>query len=115
MKTIKSITESGREIQIVIAEDPSPAKVGGGAVAGGTAVDVVQRLEEVGATIADVCTTLQGRIMTVLGKSKPSELTLEFSLTLAGETGLPLITKASAEGTFQVSAKWDFTKEASHV
>ena len=118
MKTIKVETASGRIVHFEIADSVAVGvtRKGGGQVAGGGKVkETVKKLQEVGEAIADVCNTVQDQIQAALVKSKPSELTLEFSVTLAGETGIPLVTKGSAEGTFQVTATWDFSKEVKNV
>lgn len=111
MKAIPVRTEAGRQIYIEVEEAFTPVAARGGTVAGKSkATELVGRLQDVGDAIADVCRTLQVRIEQALGASKPSELTLEFGVKLAGEAGLPLVTKGSVEGTFQVSAKWSFSE-----
>ena len=120
MKAIEVQTPSGETMYIQVAELPitkSFAKRGGG-IAG--ADDVVARtfdqIKKVGQAIAEVCDEIQAEIEAKLKKAKPTELTLEFSITLAGEAGVPFVTKGTAEGTFQVNVKWDFSKkEAAHV
>ena len=117
MNAIKVTTKTGKQIYVEVA-DPVAARraARGGQIVGGRKIEeAVTQLAEVGDVIADVCRTLQERIEAALEKTKPTELALEFSVTLAGETAIPLITKASAEGTFQVSAKWVFAKEGAHV
>ena len=117
MNAIKVTTKTGKPIYLEVA-DPVPARraARGGQISGGGKIEeAVTQLAEVGDVIADVCRTLQERIEAALQKTKPTELALEFSVTLAGESAIPLITKASAEGTFQVSAKWVFAKEAANV
>ena len=118
MKTIKVETETGRIIHFEVADTvaAAPRRRGRGQIAGGGKVkETIKQLKDVGESIADVCQTIQDQIQAALQKSKPSELTLEFSITLAGETGIPLVTKGTAEGTFQVTAKWDFTKKPSEI
>ena len=119
MEAIELKTQTGQSVFIEVAEMPQTATVarsGGVAkVGGGKVAKTIAELKDVGNAIADVCNTLQGQIQDALQKSKPSELTLEFSITLAGEAGIPFVTKGTAEGTFQVTAKWDFNKEAAHV
>lgn len=58
---------------------------------------------EVKSLITTVCEGLFEAVSTI---PKPEEVIAEFGIKLAGETGLPLITKASAEGNFKVSIKW---------
>jgi NTP-dependent ternary system trypsin peptidase co-occuring protein len=111
MQALSVETDSGRKVYIEVVEAIAPIKrVGGGAVAGkDKAAELVGKLQDVGDAIADVCKTLQKRIDEALESAKPSELTLEFGVKLAGEAGIPLVTKGSVEGTFQVSAKWIFS------
>lgn len=111
MKAIKVETEAGQVVYIEVSDEitPTVGGVAGGTVAGGEkVVEKLNKFKEVGTAIADVCRTLQDQIQSALDKSKPSELTLEFGVKLAGEMGIPLVTKGSSEGTFQVTAKWDF-------
>ena len=111
MKVIEVQTESGRTVYVEVDESPEviAGQAAGGEIAGG-GDRILQDLQDVALTIADVCRTIQERTVAALEKAKPSELTLEFGIKLAGETGIPLVTKGSVEGTFQVTAKWDFTK-----
>jgi hypothetical protein len=95
-------------MEIVDAPVAMTLSKSGGVAGGGKGEAIIKQLEEVGDAIADVCNTLQGQIQKALDKSKPKELELEFSLTLAGEAGVPLVTKGTAEGTFKVTAKWEF-------
>jgi Trypsin-co-occurring domain 1 len=116
MNAITVTTKTGKAIYVEVADPVTAKALRGGEIAGGGKIaEAVTELAEVGDVIADVCRTLQERIDAALQKTKPSELALQFSITLAGETAIPLITKASAEGTFQVSAKWVFAKEADNV
>ena len=113
MKAISIDTESGGSILISVADDIDlvSAPTGGGTIADSEAASkMVRRLEDVGSTIAEVCRSMQQKIQEALGEAKPEELTLEFGVKLAGEAAIPLITSSSVEGTFQVTAKWDFTK-----
>ena len=113
MKAISIDTESGQPILISVSEniDIITAPTGGGTIADEEAASrTVRRLEDVGATIAEVCRSMQQKIQSALGEAKPEELTLEFGVKLAGEAAIPLITSSTVEGTFQVTAKWDFTK-----
>ncbi len=120
MKAIEVRTPTGTTMLIEVARMPAtvaPPKGGGGGIAG--ADDVVERtfdqVKKLGQAIAEVCDTVQTEIEATLKNAKPSELALEFSITLAGEAGIPFVTKGTAEGTFQVSVKWDFSQEAANV
>lgn len=37
---------------------------------------------------------------------KPDKVTVEFGIKLAGEGGVPMLTKASGEASFQISVEW---------
>lgn len=120
MKAIKVQTPTGETLLIEVADTPQTTnfRKGGGGVAG--AGDVVERtfdqVAKLGQAIAEVCDTVQSEIEATLRQAKPTELALDFSITLAGEAGIPFVTKGTAEGTFQVSVKWDFSKkEAANV
>jgi len=113
MKAISIPTDSGQPILISVSENIEVVSTttGGGTIADAEAASrTLRRLEDVGSTIAEVCRSMQQKIQTALGEAKPGELTLEFGVKLAGEAAIPLITSSSVEGTFQVTAKWDFTK-----
>ena len=107
-------TKDGRQIVIEtdaeapILHQPAAPALGGQAVGGEQ--KLIDRLADAGDTIADVCRTLQQQVTSALGELKPDELTLTFGITLAGELGIPLVSKGSAEGTFEVEAKWTFKK-----
>lgn len=48
------------------------------------------------------------------GFAEIEEMNLEFSLKMVGEAGLPMLTKASAEGNFKIQVKCKFPKPATH-
>jgi hypothetical protein len=118
MEAIELKTDAGHSILVEVAALP-PLAAGrkAGAVAGvqEKVEKTIKQLKDVGDAIADVCNTMEGQIRIALQKSKPKELELEFSITLAGEAGVPYVTKGTAEGTFKVTAKWDFSKENANV
>ena len=114
MKAVHMQTETGQVLLIEISEnvDVIDRTSGGGIIAHEEAMlKTLQRLADVGSTIADVCVSVQRKVRAALGDSKPAELTLEFGVKLAGEAAIPLITSSSIEGTFQVTAKWDYAKK----
>ncbi len=43
------------------------------------------------------------------GLAKVDEMNLEFNLKIAGETGIPVLTKGSTEGSFKIQVKCKFT------
>jgi len=115
-KVIEIKTSEGKMMYLEIDEDIEPVKREsiGGYIAGGgieTAVETIEDFDKIGAAIAEVCSRIQDKFLSSVGKSKPTELNLEFGVKLAGEAGVPLLTKGSVEGTFQVKAKWDFASK----
>ena len=112
MNAIQVKAPDGRHIFIETGEEITIAKpaAGGGGRTSGTAADVLDRFRDVGETIADVCKSMHTEVARALDKVRPDELTLEFGVKLAGEAGIPLLTKSSVEGTFQVTATWKWEK-----
>jgi len=41
----------------------------------------------------------------------PSKVTLEFGLQVGGETGIPLVTKGSAQANIKVAIEWQFNQD----
>jgi Trypsin-co-occurring domain 1 len=100
---------------LLIEISPQPYVVVPGAqregMAGNRAVDLADRLEEVGDKIGTVCTTLYTKALDAIQGVKPDEFEIEFGMTLAGEIGIPMVSKGSAECEFKVTAKWNLTPE----
>jgi hypothetical protein len=81
----------------------------GGEVAGPR--EIIERLTSIGDAIGRVCSTLNTQALKSLGDAKPSELEIQFALKLAGEAGVPMVAKGSAEGALQITAKWSLKDE----
>lgn len=71
-----------------------------------SARDTTADLAAVGRAIAETCGQIVGSIRSQLAQLTPDDLELTFGVKIAGEAGLPLITKASAEATIEVKATW---------
>lgn len=63
-----------------------------------------------------ISSTVQGYSQTILSsikdaseELKPSRVTLEFGLQLGGETGIPLVTKGTAQANVAVTIEWDLS------
>jgi Trypsin-co-occurring domain 1 len=116
MKAIAIPTKTQQPVYIELSEDTPPVLItvdedlagGGTASVEDKAAALITHLDQLGDTIVNVCLSLHGRIEGAWDTAKPRELTLEFGVKLAGELGVPLIAKGSAEGTFIVTAKWTF-------
>lgn len=63
-------------------------------------------LEEAGVAIAEACKRVLGKVRDNLKGNPPDELELKFGVKVAAEGGLPFVTKASGEATFEVRAVW---------
>jgi hypothetical protein len=65
---------------------------------------MVTKFQDVGRSISNVCSEVFQQVRDAI--EPPSELRLEFSVTLSGELGIPVIGKTSGEATFSVTAIW---------
>lgn len=68
--------------------------------------DNVTDLAAVGHGIAETCGQIIGSVRSQLAHLAPDDLELAFGVKIAGEAGIPLITKASGEATIEVRATW---------
>jgi Trypsin-co-occurring domain 1 len=77
--------------------------------------DIQARTERFRATMAS---TVRGYAQTVLnsvqqgitGVQNPSKVTLEFGLQTGGETGIPFVTKGTAQANVKVTIEWDLSQ-----
>lgn len=65
-----------------------------------------------------IVNTVQGYTMTVLDAVKagvsahpPDKVSLEFGLEIGGETGVPFVTKGSAQANINVTVEWNLEKD----
>lgn len=114
MKVIEVMAPDGRVVYLEVDDQAvarvNPAPPGGGVQAGTgeMGLAMVREIEKLGDVIANVCGTVRKQVTETLKAAVPAELTLEFGVTLAGEAGIPLVTKGTAEGTLKVTATWKF-------
>ncbi len=113
MKAVKLATDNGNTVWISVVEDLEPVTPAGtgGEIAGDGVRKALERMDDLADTIADVYKSIQQKIMSRLGETKPDEITIEFGVVLAGEAAVPLICSSSVEGAFKVSACWDLTQD----
>lgn len=71
-----------------------------------SARDKAADLAAVGHGIAETCGQIIGSVRGHLAQLAPDDLELTFGVKVAGEAGIPLITKASGEATIEVKATW---------
>jgi hypothetical protein len=78
--------------------------------------DIQERTERLTKTMV---TTVRGYSKMVLDSVKegvthnlkPSKVTLEFGLQAGGETGVPFVTKGTAQANVKVTIEWDLSKQ----
>ena len=64
------------------------------------------RLEDVGRTAGEICSTLYEHVSGAMHDLKPDKVVIRFGLSLTGQAGIPLITEGSAEASFRIQATW---------
>lgn len=65
--------------------------------------DIKRDLGEVKDVIVACCNNLYSAVASI---PTPQKFAVEFGIKLAGETGVPLLTKASGEANFKVTVEW---------
>ena len=81
----------------------SHSKMGGSSIADKAIAGVNQVTERVSGTIASVCRYVHGAMESA---NRPDELEIKFALKLAGEAGIPYLTKGSGEAVLEIKATW---------
>jgi hypothetical protein len=72
--------------------------------------DSTVRLQQIHDTIRDYARYALGAFRQ-LGDVEVKEVTLKFGILIKGEGGLPILAKASTEGSFNIEVKCEFPKE----
>jgi hypothetical protein len=109
---MKTIIQSNKNSRLYIEVSDSAHVIAavtrtGGAVKGGAAEDLANKIRLLGETIGQTCVELVESAQKQFIKLKPSELSLEFGVSLGGELGVPFVTKGTGEATFTVTATWN--------
>jgi hypothetical protein len=114
MKAITVAAGPQQTILIEVAEHveviAASTQTGGEAAGGLEPEKLLAKLEDIGQTIGDTCNALHAKVKKSLAGTLPKEMSIEFGVTLAGEAGVPLVTKGSVEAAFTVTATWEFEK-----
>jgi NTP-dependent ternary system trypsin peptidase co-occuring protein len=71
----------------------------------GRTEDALEKLREIGGSIAEVCQSVHEAVAAGIDATKPNEFTLEFGVKIAGE-GSAIISKVSGEAALKVTATW---------
>jgi hypothetical protein len=82
----------------VTVEEPEEGFIG--------AEDLVQKIDQITSTILQVCRSVHEKAYSKLEAAKPKDFEIEFGVTLAGEVGIPLVSKGSAEAQIKITARW---------
>jgi Trypsin-co-occurring domain 1 len=93
------------EVDDESVEQLTPAALLGGQAAG-VGEATVDRLKDAVGAIVTICRDVRERLEAGLADHAPDEFQLQFGVTLAGEAGFAVITKASAQATLTVTATW---------
>jgi hypothetical protein len=86
---------------------PQPEVVSGSTEGMAGVREMAGKLDDAAEAIVQVCLSVREKTLAGLQASHPDSLEVEFGISLAGEAGVPLVTKGTAECTFKVTAKWD--------
>ncbi len=110
---IELLVENDMGVQryrIIDTEAPIPEGVKGDRESYGPGADTTVRLQQVHDTIRAYTRYALGAFRQ-LSDVEVKEVTLKFSLSIKGEGGLPVLGKASTEGSFNIEVKCEFPKE----
>ncbi|HEY9675848.1 MAG TPA: CU044_2847 family protein [Waterburya sp.] len=78
--------------------------------------DINERTERFKSTMVTTVKGYSKIILDTVQKSmadlrSPSKVTMEFGLQAGGETGVPFVTKGTAQANVKVTIEWDFSKD----
>lgn len=65
--------------------------------------DIEQKFADVKQVIISCCNSLHDAVASI---PRPEKFAIEFGVKLAGETGVPMLTKASGEANFKITVEW---------
>jgi hypothetical protein len=82
----------------------SPGQAGDVALEKG-AQDAVEKLRDIGESIAEACGSINDAVRDRLRDAKPDEFTLEFGVKVGAEGGA-IISKVTGEAALKVTATW---------
>jgi Trypsin-co-occurring domain 1 len=91
---------------VVVVTPPAAPKPMEDGQTEGRAEDIANRMVAISQLIGDTCSSMVEHVRRATSAVKAEEWTLEFSIKLAGEAAVPMISKISAEGAIKVSAKF---------
>jgi hypothetical protein len=102
--------EMGVQRYTIVDTDAPTEVVEGDRESYGTGDGATVRLQQIHSTIRAYTLYALGAFRH-LGGAEVKEVTLKFGLVIKGEGGLPILAKASTEGSFNIEVKCEFPKE----
>ena len=93
-----AVQRDGGTFYLEVEDDKTLEIVGSDADMEGTAGvgEIIERLDRVATTIVEVCSSLHQKAYAAMGDLRPDSFEVEFGVKLAGEAGVPLVTKGDA-------------------
>ena len=112
MKLTKIVAADGSEIYIQCDEMDA---VSDELQAVGYVEDIVERTERfkelMESTVRGYSDTVLSAVKTGMKEHPPDKVALQFGLQLGGETGVPFVTKGSAQANVSVTVEWTVKNE----
>lgn len=109
MQVMKATSDGGPAVLIEVDEATvttiGAARPALGAELEGRAEDAIEKLGEIGDSIAAVCESIHEAVAARMAKTAPDEFTLEFGVKIGGE-GSAIISKVTGEAALKVTATW---------
>jgi hypothetical protein len=99
VETDDTVTVPARQVH----ESVSGKRIPEGAQEVASVNDLKQNFADVNDVIVAWCNNLYSAAEKI---QTPERFTIEFGVKLAGETGVPMLTKASGEASFKVTVEW---------
>ncbi len=111
MKLTEILGSDGEKIYIQYDEEESDELQAVGYID-----DIQQRTERFKATMVSTVRGYSKIVLDTVHKSmadlrSPSKVTMEFGLQAGGETGIPFVTKGTAQANVKVTIEWDLSKD----
>jgi hypothetical protein len=82
--------------------------------------DIKERTERFKSTMTSTVRGYSKIVLETVQKSmsdlrSPNKVTMEFGLQAGGETGIPFVTKGTAQANVKVTIEWDFGKDKQQI
>jgi hypothetical protein len=101
------LIETDESVEVPADLKPMSSKILEGVPSGMEPVVDITKVERHLADVRDlIITCSKGLLEAMASIPTPEKVTVEFGIKLAGEAGVPMLTKASGEANFKVSIEW---------